>query len=91
MNEDTKILHQDLVQINSDITDLKVQQGICNAHLGNYNQLLEKHIQRSEMLEERVDQIELPYKLICWVGVPLTAVVAVIEIIRFVIAMWPKK
>jgi hypothetical protein len=75
-----EVIHQYLLKGVEEIRKLQSSVDVCAQRLNHYNDLLNTHIRRTDLLEKRVDKVELPIKLLCYIGTPATVILALVEI-----------
>lgn len=68
-------------QIHRDTIEVKVELGKLSVISESQSKILENHIKRTEIAEKRLDKLEIPYKLIAFMGIPLGVIATALTIL----------
>lgn len=69
-------------KIAEDITEIKCTLSRQEQILINQEACLKEHMARTKISEGRLDKLEVPYKVIAWLGVPLGIILTILQILR---------
>jgi hypothetical protein len=75
-------LHNDKLNIiQEDITEIKVNVAKIETTLDYQQQILTEHMARTKLNEERLDKLELPYKVIAYLIGPASLAASIVAIL----------
>ena len=67
------------------IIDIKVALTTHAETLKHQALILDEHVKRTAIAEKRLDKLEIPYKMIAWIGAPSSALLLVFKLLEFLI------
>lgn len=71
-------------KIADDIVEIKVTLARQSEILSQQKEILKEHMVRTKLSEQRLDKLELPYKIVCWLGVPLAFILTILQLISLI-------
>jgi hypothetical protein len=72
-----------LGKISEDITEIRVDVGKINVTLDFQQKILAEHMKRTELSEQRLQKLELPYKLLAYLIAPIGVIASIVATLSY--------